>query len=543
MNIRYFFLCVILILLVKITQSQPIVLPLGNNYDIRINTVINQQNLPIHTAFRPLLTDDFAPHVNLDSTLYFNNWHEKLIKNRKSKIWAHLFTDDLISVREDDFTLGINVLTNIQFGNIRSSFAKMSFNTRGVELRGSIGKSFAFHGTFYETQGFFPDYIAQYISSQVSMPGQGVPKLYQDGYDYAWAAGHFSYSPTDWLNVQLGHDKSFIGHGYRSLLLSDNAMPYPFLKFTLRYKNLQYTTMFTEYFGFETDYWLFSSNELSQRFRKHGAFNYLSWKPFKAVEVGVFESTVWQSSNDSTYNNKFSADYFVPIVFYKTARFGLDDNHNNMIGINAKIRISNQIAIYAQGLIDNIEFDHIGDSEHYANNRYGFQFGIKCFDLFHGYFSRQRMYFQAEYNEVQPFTYGHKTWKQNYSHANLPLAHPLGANFSELIVIAKYEFENFFIDAKFTRATTGLDVDNINYGSNISKPQYIDGLTSELAQGVETDISHYSVTLGYIVNRRTNMQFFGGLDLRQFENINGKSNTKWVFFGLRTRLNNFYYDF
>jgi hypothetical protein len=47
--------------------------------------------------------------------------------------------------------------------------------------------------------------------------------------------------------------------------------------------------------------------------------------------------------------------------------------------------------------------------------------GIKNLDL------------QLEYNRVRPFTYSHRDSVANYTHYNQPMAHPLGANFSETI--------------------------------------------------------------------------------------------------------------
>lgn len=44
------------------------------------------------------------------------------------------------------------------------------------------------------------------------------------------ATGTISYALKKHFTFQTGHDRNFIGDGYRSLILSDNATPYPFLK-------------------------------------------------------------------------------------------------------------------------------------------------------------------------------------------------------------------------------------------------------------------------------------------------------------------------
>ena len=46
--------------------------------------------------------------------------------------------------------------------------------------------------------------------------------------------------------IQFGHGKHFIGDGYRSLLLSDNAFNYPFLRIQTSFWRVQYTNLYAE---------------------------------------------------------------------------------------------------------------------------------------------------------------------------------------------------------------------------------------------------------------------------------------------------------
>ena len=73
------------------------------------------------------------------------------------------------------------------------------------------------------------------------------------------------------------------------------------------------------------------------------------------------------------------------------------------------------------------------------NCKTGFQLGYKAFDFF--YIPRLTM--QMEYNFVRPYTYAHHNPQQNYGHYNQPLAHPLGANFSELLLMTNYKWKRF----------------------------------------------------------------------------------------------------
>ena len=107
---------------------------------------------------------------------------------------------------------------------------------------------------------------------------------------------------------------------------------------------------------------------------------------------------------------------------------------NALMGLNLSVKIKNH-KFYGQFLLDdlNISRQKDSDKENYSSgffqNKYGYQLGAS--------FNYKSLNCNIEYNQVQPYTYGHRTILQNYSHMNQSLAHPLGANFKELINIFK----------------------------------------------------------------------------------------------------------
>jgi hypothetical protein len=54
---------------------------------------------------------------------------------------------------------------------------------------------------------------------------------------------HIVYSPFDFLKIDFANSRNFIGNGYRSLLLSDIAKPYPNLKIQAKFLNFQYNIL------------------------------------------------------------------------------------------------------------------------------------------------------------------------------------------------------------------------------------------------------------------------------------------------------------
>ena len=51
------------------------------------------------------------------------------------------------------------------------------------------------------------------------------------------------------INFQFGHDRQFIGDGYRSMLMSDFSPPALFLKINTNVWRLNYTNLFTQIFA------------------------------------------------------------------------------------------------------------------------------------------------------------------------------------------------------------------------------------------------------------------------------------------------------
>jgi hypothetical protein len=108
---------------------------------------------------------------------------------------------------------------------------------------------------------------------------------------------------------------------------------------------------------------------------------------------------------------------------------------NAVAGIDFKANAFHQIQLYGQLLLDEFILKQITKNNGYWANKWGLQLGLKYIDAF----TIKNLDVQFESNRVRPYTYAHSDSVANYTHYNLPLAHPLGANFQELIGIIKYQ--------------------------------------------------------------------------------------------------------
>ena len=154
---------------------------------------------------------------------------------------------------------------------------------------------------------------------------------------------------------------------------------------------------------------------------------------------------------------------------------------------------------------------------------------------------------------MRPFTYSHNSVILNYGHNNQPLAHNLGANFSEFVAIARYRKDRWYGDAKFIVAKRGLELNEDNtpfYGGNIygTEDNRLSDDGNELGQGNATDFFHAELEAGYLINPTTNLKAYASVIYRDFNPdinnaLNSSASTVWVNFGVRTDLFNWYYDY
>ncbi len=503
-----------------------------------------QNSVTDYSCFKPFITG--AIHIDK------NNPTRKATSFWKRKIHQeNLF---IVNDSADNFYLTIDPLFNLEAGKDFADLSgeKLYKNTRGFLVRGDIGKKFSFESSFYENQATYAKYIDEYIAgtntlfSQTSnneyyvIPGQGRSKLFRkNGYDYAMTSGYISYSPNKYFNFQAGHGKHFVGDGYRSLLLSDNAFNYPYARITTTYKNIQYTNLYTSFMNL-TDGGAKTPLNTEHLFQKKiGSFQLLSFNFVKRIQLGLFQGMIWEAS-DSANREHVNFNTFDPVIGVNTLNYGMHNKKNLLLGTTLKIKLTNSISLYGQYMLDDTYSKDLGD----VRKKYGYQAGLKYFDLF----TVKDLHLQVEYNSVRPYAYSATNPQQNYSHYNQALAHPLGSNFKELVGMLNYRIKDFFVEVKLNYAVKGNDSSSLNYGGNIFRSDNtfaINQNTSNISttQGLKTTLMYQDIHIGYLVNASTNFNIVLGISNRILQTDKTTSKTQFIYFGIRTSLANFYYDF
>ena len=135
---------------------------------------------------------------------------------------------------------------------------------------------------------------------------------------------------------------------------------------------------------------------------------------------------------------------------------------------------------------------------------------------------------------------------QNYAHFNSPLAHPLGANFNELMASFSYTKKRWVFEAMATVAKIGLDTNSTSsVGQDVYLPYNLraQNYGYETTGGLTTDIINSTLKVSYVLNAKTRMLLQFGVTNRSYKNSLANESNNMFFIGLKTSLTNRYTDF
>ncbi|GIV39207.1 MAG: hypothetical protein KatS3mg033_1007 [Thermonema sp.] len=413
-----------------------------------------------------------------------DNWDQsdslaRLYERKTDKsFWGHFYRQPaaLYSARVPGFRLSVNPVLDFQAGKDSRLNEWTYQNTRGVRLRGTIDDRLSFFTYLTDTQARYPLYVQQYVDATRALPHEG---YFKDGdrpspttYDFLSARGYIAFRLLPSVEVQFGHDRNFIGYGKRSLILSDFAAPYSFLKITTRVWKVQYQNIFAEMVAdvSEAD---------GLRPKKYFAFHHLSTYLTPRLEVGLFESVVFGRQNG------FEWHYLNPIIFYRSVEQHVGSPDNVILGGDFRWMPLPRLAIYGQVVIDELIVAEVRSGKGWWGNKQALQLGLHYIDAF----GIDNLDLQAEANMVRPYTYTQDTLTKAYTHYRQPLAHPAGANFYELLGIVRYQpLPRWRLEGQLFYRVKGEDGPGENWGGNIllDNRSRMQEYGNRLAQGLRT---------------------------------------------------------
>jgi hypothetical protein len=471
------------------------------------------------SGFLPVLESDVqSKRWMRDSSVQYYDGGERIFKQ-------HLF-----EMKGENYHLSISPIVDFSLGKDISdtSDRRLFQNTRGIFIEGDLMKNFSFSTSIYENQARFTRYesafyqsIGELYPNQTSgvyttqnavIPGSARTKPFkEDGFDYAYAMGNMIYRPVRQVALSAGNTLQFIGDGYRSMLLSDNALPAPF--FRVDYKiskrwEFNYLRMRSMNFMRKAVY-----NTVEAYYETKGtSVNYLTFHATDKIALSLFESMVWYRG-DSISASPINPLYFNPIPVLN----GLvvkDSKAQQQLGLNLSIVANDQHRFYGQFVMANYSVNSMA-----AQVGYRAYLGKKSFSMV-----------QVEYNYASKNMYLASNIRLNYTHGNVSMAHPKGNGFQEIVLRYAYDKNRWYADLRT----------NIYLLNGYHSTALLSVHKTQLA--IDGTLLLHHVECGYRVNRKMNLCFFVSGDFR-YGSAADPGMTSALNVGLRTAINNHYSDF
>ncbi len=506
---------IVFLFIVQFALSQSVYAPLNSDYYHlleRYEIQSGRLHQSFHSHIKPYKRSaiaDFLQKFQQDSTQHLSEVDKFNLAYLKQDNWEWLWQDsteipqnfwkkfyrqksDFYHVQVQDFDLHVNPVLAFSVGKDNNTDKLAYLNTRGVEVRGIISRKIGFYTFMTDNQASFPKYVQAQIKKFDAVPQEG---YYKDGdraeptdVDFIHARGYIAFQPIRNIDVQFGHDRNLIGNGYRSMILSDFAANYLFLKINTNVWKLNYQNIFAQMTAQVL-------NADGLRPKKYLAKHHLSLNVSKNFNLGVFETVVF-GQRDTLTNNSFDLNYLNPIIFYRLVEQQLGSPDNVLLGADLKWNFARSFSLYGQFILDEFLIREIRANRGWWANKYAGQIGLKYINAF----TIKNLDLQAEFNFARPYTYTQDNNFKSYTHYQQPLAHPLGANFYEFVGILRYQpLPKLNFTGKAFYANYGLDTNGLNWGGNLllDNRTRVQEYGNRIGQGLNTRTIFLDATLSY----------------------------------------------
>jgi hypothetical protein len=325
-----------------------------------------------------------------------------------------------------------------------------------------------------------------------------------------------AYEPSKYFHFESGIDNQFVGDGYHSILMGGYSAPYPYAMIATSFWKVNYNVQY--HFLKDVAY-----PNLSEMRNKYLTTHQLNFKATPKLHFYIWEAVVWKQE-DSVVQRGYDLSYMNPIIFFRPVEFqlGSPSPDNVLIGFGFRYQPVSWLRFYGQGLFDEFLFEELKARSGWWANKFAFQLGIGSrFEI-----NQHSFQLLGEFNMARPFTYSHMSSMQNFGHKLYPLAHPLGANFGELLFYGRWQHKKVGIDLKLSATAVGVDENSENLGQNIYR-SYIDRVSeydhSWLQGNLQKDISA-DFRVNYMINKSYDLKISAGV--RSYPNYYSKANAQ-----------------
>lgn len=443
----------------------------------------------------------FKSQVDQFNREYLQNdsweWSRMESADSKQPVLKKLYQkkSDLVYVDEPDFDLHVNPVLYVGMGHDSRLDDPWFINTRGVEIRGMIDQKIGFYSLLTENQLQLPSYARDIFNNPV-VPHEGFWKTFKEtGVDFFHARGYIDFNVSKHVNMQVGHDRLFVGNGMRSLIFSDFSAPNLFWRTQVRVWKLNYLFQVNRMVA-DPSMTVNGSRGGTRYPEKYVMLHHASINIGQKLNIGLFESVIF-SPKDSVNNNTFDFSYLNPIIFFRAVETQFGSSGDNVIlGMDFKWLPAKRLSVYGQFVLDEFLLSEVRAGNGWWANKFAGQVGLKYIDAL----GISNLDVQGEINIVRPFTYSHNSQYANYSNYLQPIAHPFGSNFREILGVVRYQpIPRVQLVGKLIIAQRGRDWSTANFGGDVLKDNSTreNDFGNEIGQGLKEQLGMVTFTASY----------------------------------------------
>lgn len=456
---------------------------------------------------------------------------------RYSVFGYYLFKRELIQLKDSTAKLWITPAFNLSAAKILgdSTSGLITSNTRGVRVEGSFGEKCTYSTSIYENQAEFLPYQVEfvkakgeryfntttqaYFSDNGVVPGAARTKPFKiSGFDYTYAIGNVAFFPSKKWEIHWGNQPMFLGTGHRSMIFSDNSLPLMNNKLVFR-PNSKWTFISIHARGFNLLRKKVKTSVESNYEAKLFSINAIYFQPNNNLTIGFIETAVWLR-NTAVEQIQLRPLYFSPLPIGATVQKAFMDQSGTKLAVIQ--------AVDANYILGSFRFYGQIAAQLRFKSAVAFQFGLR-----HSTKNENiQITSQCELNRAS-INYAHAESSRNYfTNGNLPIAHPLGDNFTELLIKETVRFrKDWFLKIAYHLLP-----------NSVSSYKRLIAESPELSESYQT-INYFKAQLAYIFNKHIQSQVFIGFTSRTLDSNVKHETVNWVSIGLKTDLINHYFDF
>ena len=395
-----------------------------------------------------------------DLAFFLKDYNKEVIPNKKFKRRV-----DLFYYRDSLFQFTVNPILGYSYSKNENGQANQRWN--GLEMNGSIGKSFGFYFSLRDN-GIYnvlstPNYLMQLPGANYK-PYQGTNNARTDfdeargGVSYAWK----------WGSISLLKDNFVWGNNYNGATIFSGRQPsFAYLSFKLKPNkwfefNYIHGSLVSQVLDSSKTYGTGSGLRKSF-FPKYVAANLFTIKPYKSLYISLGNSIIYSDKN-------IQPIYLIPFMFFKSADRTMNGAGSNALGENSQIfldvscRVLKKTHLYGTVFIDEVNVGKMFDKKN-QTNLMSFKAGLRVTNLI------KNTAFTIEYTRTNPWVYVHPISTTTFASNNYNMGHYLGQNAQEIYIGLKVKpLRGLAINLSYTQAIKGptKDFQQLNGVNNVA---------------------------------------------------------------------------